>query len=140
MTRIESFSGAYRFLSNFFIEPDNTHVEGEYQRAKCDDARDRELFVGLNPFMARAQGHHIFLRPDWEEVKLSIMYFYVSKKFKDHPILLSMLQQTGTALLIEGNTWGDTYWGKCKGKGQNMLGYLLMEIRAERFSSEFSRE
>jgi len=31
--------------------------------------------------------------------------------------------------LIEGNTWGDTYWGVCRGRGSNNLGKLLMKIR-----------
>lgn len=26
---------------------------------------------------------------------------------------------TGDAILIEGNYWNDTYWGKCNGEGQN---------------------
>lgn len=36
---------------------------------------------------------------------------------------------TGDAELIEGNNWGDTFWGVCNGRGENMLGKLLMEIR-----------
>jgi predicted NAD-dependent protein-ADP-ribosyltransferase YbiA (DUF1768 family) len=31
--------------------------------------------------------------------------------------------------LIEGNWWGDTYWGVCNGVGENHLGKLLMKIR-----------
>lgn len=38
---IDRFVGKYRFLSNFFIEPDDTHVEGEYQWAKCIDPLQR---------------------------------------------------------------------------------------------------
>ena len=33
--------------------------------------------------------------------------------------------------LIEGNTWGDTFWGQVDGKGENKLGKLLMKIRDE---------
>lgn len=32
----------------------------------------------------------------------------------------------------EGNTWGDTFWGICGGQGSNMLGQLLMDVRAAR--------
>jgi hypothetical protein len=39
------------------------------------------------------------------------------------------LIQTGDAYLIEGNTWGDQYWGVCDGQGLNSLGLLLMETR-----------
>jgi predicted NAD-dependent protein-ADP-ribosyltransferase YbiA (DUF1768 family) len=31
---------------------------------------------------------------------------------------------------VEGNSWGDTYWGVCKGKGQNKLGHILMQVRS----------
>lgn len=33
--------------------------------------------------------------------------------------------------LIEGNTWGDTFWGVCRGKGENNLGKILMRLRSE---------
>lgn len=46
-------------------------------------------------------------------------------------ILSEMLEATGDAELIEGNHWGDTFWGVCNGVGQNNLGKLLMAIRSE---------
>jgi predicted NAD-dependent protein-ADP-ribosyltransferase YbiA (DUF1768 family) len=33
--------------------------------------------------------------------------------------------------LIEGNTWGDKFWGQVKGEGANYLGRLLMKVREE---------
>ena len=45
--------------------------------------------------------------------------------------MASRLINTGDAILIEGNTWGDTYWGVCDGVGENRLGKLLMEVREE---------
>ena len=27
--------------------------------------------------------------------------------------------------------WGDRFWGVCSGRGQNMLGRILMEIRKD---------
>ena len=50
------------------------------------------------------------------------------EKFSD-PVLRDKLMATGNCQLIEGNTWGDRYWGVCDGVGQNHLGRLLMEIR-----------
>lgn len=52
------------------------------------------------------------------------------QKFSKTP-LRRLLLATGEAELIEGNTWGDTYWGVCHGVGQNHLGCLLMKIRGE---------
>jgi hypothetical protein len=39
--------------------------------------------------------------------------------------------------LIEGNNWGDTFFGVCNGEGENWLGRLLMNLRA--WESEFRR-
>lgn len=39
------------------------------------------------------------------------------------------LINTQDAYLEEGNKWGDTFWGTVEGKGQNVLGNLLMEVR-----------
>jgi predicted NAD-dependent protein-ADP-ribosyltransferase YbiA (DUF1768 family) len=43
--------------------------------------------------------------------------------------MLNKLEETGEKELIEGNTWNDTLWGVCDGKGRNILGIILMEIR-----------
>jgi hypothetical protein len=45
--------------------------------------------------------------------------------------LRQKLLATEDAILIEGNTWGDTFWGVCKGVGKNHLGKILMAIRKE---------
>lgn len=126
---ITSFRGDYAFLSNFYIEPDGTHVEGEFQRAKCARAWDRQQFDGLTPSQAKRLGRQVAIRPDWEDVKIEIMLFHVTKKFKDHPTLRERLLQTGREKLEEGNTWGDRYWGTVSGKGLNALGIILMDIR-----------
>ena len=124
---INSFFGEYRFLSNFFIEPDGTHVEGEYQSAKSCPPRTELL--KLSPGQAKAAGRRSKLRPNWEYVKQSIMYNLVRGKFADHPTLADALVYTGDAELIEGNHWGDTFWGVCNGVGENQLGKILMEVR-----------
>lgn len=41
------------------------------------------------------------------------------------------LLATGNEELIEGNKHGDHFWGVCNGHGENMLGKLLMQLRAE---------
>jgi hypothetical protein len=42
-----------------------------------------------------------------------------------------MLLLTGDEELIEGNFWGDVFWGVCNGVGKNHLGKILMEVRSE---------
>lgn len=126
---IGSFSGRYSFLSNFYIEPDGTHVEGEFQAAKCRHPSDRDRFKGLAPGQAKRLGRQITLRQDWEYVRISVMLDLLVNKFKDHQQLRELLLNTGTATLIEGNHWHDHFWGVCNGVGQNHLGVLLMSIR-----------
>ena len=137
---IFGFVGTYRFLSNFYVEPDGTHVEGEYQRAKCATAQDRRQFhvfqdheqALLDPRTCKFVGRRVEMRSDWEDVKVDIMLHYVRKKFKDHPSLAAELRATGTYPLWEMNPWGDHFWG-CdeQHRGLNVLGEILMQVRHE---------
>ena len=134
---IDSFTAAsgYGFLSNyhastFYIDgepyPD---VEHAYQAHKTLDPVARDLIRrASSPGSARKLGRAVVLRPDWEEVKLRLMRDFVQKKF-DNPLLLPMLLATGDAELVNGNTWNDTFFGVCRGKGHNWLGKILMSVR-----------
>ncbi len=126
---IKDFRGNYSYLSNFYIEPDGTHVEGEYQRAKCITPRERHIFDGMTPAQCKALGKYVSLRPDWDEVKVPIMKTLVYQKFLDHPRLAERLLLTEDANLEESNHWGDVFWGTHYGKGRNELGKILMEVR-----------
>jgi ribA/ribD-fused uncharacterized protein len=133
---ITEFTGRYWFLSNFSPSPVEFEgivfptVENAFQSAKTLDLELRKQFIPLGPGQAKRLGRSIPLREDWEEVKVDMMYHLLQEKFKD-PELRASLLATGEEELIEGNTWGDRFWGVCKGQGQNMLGRLLMRIRQE---------
>ena len=126
---ITSFSGKYRFLSNYYIEPDGTHVEGEFQAQKCANPEDMKKFIGLTPAAAKRLGCSVKLRHDWDDVRLETMRLLVWQKFVDHPSLEDQLLATGSAQLVEGNHCNDTFWGMCNGMGSNHLGVILMEVR-----------
>lgn len=71
------------------------------------------------------------LRADWEEVKDDVMREAVRQKFRTHQDIQQILLSTGDEEIIE-NAPGDYYWGiGANGSGKNMLGKILMEIRAE---------
>ena len=132
---ITKFSGGYHFLSNFYPckikidawEFDST--EAAYQAMKCNRAKDVHAFVGITPGEAKKLGRLVELRPNWERVKIDVMRYVLIQKFSD-PILMAMLDATKGQELIEGNTWGDRFWGQCPvGDGRNELGKLLMSIR-----------
>lgn len=70
------------------------------------------------------------MRPDWEDVKLNVMRSALRHKFDAHPTLVQLLLSTGEEEIIE-ETSDDMYWGcGTNRKGLNMLGKLLMELRA----------
>jgi predicted NAD-dependent protein-ADP-ribosyltransferase YbiA (DUF1768 family) len=52
------------------------------------------------------------------------------QKFQN-PYLKNKLLATGNAEIEETNSWGDVFWGICKGVGENHLGKILMKIRSE---------
>lgn len=136
--KIESFTGDYAFLSNFY--PCVITFEGQrynstehaYQAAKCKNIDDRAKFrESIKASKAKSLGKKIVMRPDWESVKLKIMYEVVKQKFSKYDDLKKLLLETGDAEIIEGNNWNDTYFGVCNGKGMNHLGKILMQVRKE---------
>ena len=132
---INEFRGKYFFLSNYYNCP-VTYKSLTYQNteaafhAQKDISRSSE-FTKLNPADAKKLGRKVTLRKDWELVKDQFMYEIVLAKFKQNPHLIPKLLATGTATLIEGNTWNDKYWGVDirTNIGQNKLGKILMDIR-----------
>lgn len=137
---ITTFTGKYHFLSNFYKLSvplmyeglDYPTLEHAYQAAKClDEDGRRYIRLAPDPAGAKKRGRKCRLREDWEQVKVAIMRELLRQKFTTDLDLLQRLLATGEAELIEGNWWGDRFWGVCQGKGQNILGQLLMELRKE---------
>ena len=137
METIDLFRKDYYFLSNFYkcsVVYDGMSfpsVEHAFQAAKNPDSDYRKRVAGTaSPAVAKRLGRSVELRPDWEDVKDSIMLELLYSKFSD-PDLREKLINTGDAELIEGNNHWDRYWGVCRGQGQNRLGKLLMKVREE---------
>lgn len=150
MSKIEKFDGEHRFLSNFWpcsviMDGDvYTSVEHAYQAAKfarttmsgVKNKHGHEYtmrgLIAAQPSAGAAKkyGRWHGIRSDWDQVKLRVMEDLVRQKFENKE-LAKKLRATGAAELIEGNWWGDTYWGICNGRGQNKLGIILMGIRNE---------
>jgi ribA/ribD-fused uncharacterized protein len=151
MATIETFAGKHAFLSNFHPSPmlvtllgsrwTAATVEHAFQASKIlcsletDDAKRRYALVRVisaeTPGRAKRYGRtmHIDSRR-WEALAPLVMRSALRLKFED-PILRGLLLGTGEDTLIEGNTWGDTKWGMVNGVGRNLLGEMLMDLRAE---------
>ena len=134
---IDKFDGEYAFLSNYSASPFRIDyilfptMEHYFQANKADNQNDYlHIAYAPTPGEAKRLGRKIQLRSDWEEIKDKVMLTGLRKKFAD-PELRNLLLATGNEELVEGNYWGDTYWGVCNGVGQNKLGKLLMQVREE---------
>lgn len=135
---ITKFRGEYRWLSNFWPAPFITQtgeypsVEHYYQAWKSTDFEVHKTICKLKTASeAKKFGKRMAVRPDFHAIKNEIMYYGVKEKFAQNPELEAKLLDTGNRELVEGNAWGDFYWGACGGEGQNMLGKILMLVRAE---------
>lgn len=138
MHEINRFSGKYHFLSNFSMA--EVWLDGEsypstehaYQAAKTlDSAWRRSIQMAETPNLAKRLGRQAPIREGWDKLKTDVMYELVRQKFRQHPQLSEQLLSTGDANLVEGNWWGDKFWGVCKGEGENHLGLILMRVRQE---------
>lgn len=133
---IHEFRGKYAFLSN--LHPCQVVVDGisylcseaAFQAQKLP-AEQRGSFAMMDGFKAKREGRKVALPVNWEEIKQQAMRDVVKAKFAQNPDLAARLLDTGEKILIERNTWGDTYWGVYNDQGQNILGRILMEVRAE---------
>jgi N-glycosidase YbiA len=140
ITRFKDENGlTNHFLSNFHeghvvlylgrYWPTSEHA---YQAAKTLDEVERDTIAECaSPGMAKRKGLKLTKRPDWDEIKIEVMREILRIKFA-HPELRARLLATGDAELIEGNYHDDDFWGQCPlGNGENWLGRLRMELRAE---------
>ena len=144
--KIDCFDGEYAFLSNFYpsqVEEDGGYhivyptIEHYFQAMKTkDEALRRKIAAAETPGKAKRLGRKLSLRADWEQIKDQVMYYAIKGKF-EYPELREKLLATGDAVLEEGNTWHDNYWGNCHCEqckdiaGKNTLGRILMLVRKE---------
>jgi len=135
---IDNFHEEYSFLSNFYpseVKFDRVvypTVEHAYQAAKTINITEQNIILKQEtPGRAKRAGQNVHLREDWDYIRFAVMEDLVRQKFKNHVELKNKLIETNSNELVEGNTWGDTYWGVCRGVGENNLGLILMKVREE---------
>jgi ribA/ribD-fused uncharacterized protein len=139
---IAFFRGRWEFLSNFY--PSEVKLKGKtyptvehaFQAAKTLDEADRErIRLAETAGQAKAMGRKVALRSGWavgnNGIRVQVMRALLKQKFAPGTELAQKLLDTEDREIVEGNTWNDTFWGVCNGKGKNRLGELLMAIREE---------
>jgi len=128
------FTGEFEFLSNFYpsVIPgrfgDYPTVEHFFQAMKTDNIVDQEkIRTAETPGKAKRLGRRVQLRSDWDLIKLGVMWNALFYKFMNPELARRLLAVEGE--IVEDNNWGDTFWGVCNGKGENILGKMLMDLR-----------
>lgn len=143
---IDRFVGEYAFLSNFFPcelvyrGEQYPSVEHAYQASKSEDKDVRKQFmspISISAGQAKKIGRQINIRGNWEKIKLQVMTDLIDIKFNNDYFRIKLLD-TLPRQLIEGNWWGDRYWGMCNGTGKNNLGKILMIKREQLFMEQFN--
>lgn len=136
---IDRFSGANKFLSNFYYHKFKFEgatyrtAEHAFQAQKTTVRSQVVAIKGANsPAAAKRMGRKCSMREDWDLIKVNVMERIVRAKFQDKD-MAKLLLATGDAELIEGNTWYDTFWGMSGRpmRGSNHLGKILMKVREE---------
>ena len=128
--------GEYFFLSNFYpcdITVDINgksltfhSVEAAFQAQKNYDLADK--FIFLKPLEAKKLGKEIpITTANWNVERLYVMGKALHQKFKSLQLMTKLIAVTEP--IVEDNYWGDTFWGRYKNEGKNMLGRMLSNIR-----------
>ncbi len=113
-------------------------AEHAYQAGKARKPAVRQwLLAAPSPALLAMAAHGLYwwdVRSDWSKIKFDRMRAVLKAKFTQHEDLRELLLSTGQARLVETATVDNPVnrlWGEVNGKGKNMLGTLLMELRQE---------
>jgi ribA/ribD-fused uncharacterized protein len=132
-----AFSNLYRRPFSF-EDREYPTAEHAYQAGKPSKKAVREWILSApSPSLVAMAAHGLYswdIVPDWSRIKFERMRAVLRAKFTQHPDLRDLLLSTGDMRLVEAgrtNNAVNRTWGEVNGKGQNMLGILLMELRTD---------
>jgi ribA/ribD-fused uncharacterized protein len=113
-------------------------AEHAYQAGKARKKQVREWILNApSPSLAAMAAHGLYswdVVSNWAEIKYDRMRRVLRAKFQQHEDLRELLLSTADARLVEAGRVDNAVnrtWGEVNGRGQNMLGVLLMELRVE---------
>lgn len=132
-----AFSNLFR-RSMVFEGREYPTAEHAYQAGKARKESVREWILSApTPSLVAMAAHGLYtwdINPDWSRTKFDRMRNVLRAKFTQHDDLKQLLLSTGNARLVEAGRTDNLVnrtWGEVNGKGLNMLGVLLMEVRQE---------
>lgn len=149
-TRVRFYEHDFYVLSNFsafnldwkgLTFPTSEHAYHWEKFGRDDDeVLPDEIGDVLHAIYSASSAHEAFKlaernkaarRPDWDEVKVGVMREIIRAKAAQHEYVRRKLLATGDRELVE-DSWRDDFWGWGPNRdGQNMLGKLWMQVRAE---------
>lgn len=107
------------------------HWRKFWQEGEVGIARDIRLARSAHDAFKLAEQYRTARLSNWDEIKVEMMRVILRAKVSQHEYVRRKLLATGDRELIE-NSWRDSFWGWGENRdGQNQLGKLWMEIRAE---------
>lgn len=135
---IYRFRGNYNWLSNFYpvkiklkdiVYPS---VENAYQSMKNNNIYWKHYCRDNSPKDVKIKSKTIKIRKNWDNIKIKCMEFCLIQKYQQEPFK-TLLKKTKNENILEGNDWGDSFWGVDltvnPNYGENNLGRLIMDIR-----------
>jgi len=121
-------------------------AEHAYQFGKARKEEVREwILKAPTPALLSMAAHGLYtwdIVPNWSQIKYDRMRQVLRAKFDQHHDLRQLLLSTGDARLVEAGRVDNAVnrtWGEVNGKGLNMLGLLLMELRNELANESFTK-
>lgn len=141
----------YGVFSNLFRRPMEFEgrvyptAEHAYQAGKARKEEVREWILSApSPSLVAMAAHGLYtwdIAPEWSRTKFDRMRRILTAKFTQHEDFKELLLSTGSARLVEAGRTDNAVnriWGEVNGKGKNMLGILMMEVRDEVRAQEAS--
>ena len=132
------------YFLKYFTFDNGTYPSSEnlYHALKNRFEAGRSDFRYINPFDSKKRGRMISgsdIRPNWAGDRLIAMELVIDLKFNQYPYLAEKLINTPDELLVEWNTWGDIFWGKClkTNRGSNNLGLILQRKKYQLLGKPF---
>lgn len=125
-----------------FVSSETLYQYVKFQIAELFDTEMNPVHPSMNGYASKKEAKEAskaqryglqVLVKDLPGLRVKVMEWVLLQKFKRSDRAAEFTRRlatacSGTETITENNTWNDTFWGVCRGKGENNLGKLLQEL------------